>query len=275
MLTYERCPLEQFLLQQPKVHLKILPIQLNSCNQTNIKNLFSGYFEGKFSLKFGNFPFKTRKKSSHLKEKTKLQPINLCLYKSKKHEKLSSLENFPPEKKVREKSEKCARHNTCYYVYQHRVDWTTSDHLLLPTTNAIMALAFPPLRCRHAPLNAHRQTLSMHFIAFCRTGSRRTLSFQWQPTLQCLLFILWSSPLPPPLFFPVPLFAFSQSPSLRPNCSLGRWSIQLSNGLSMQIFLFASVFMLVKASMSALAGSARLVFTLYLMVVHTTQLKYT
>lgn len=127
-----------------------------------------------------------------------------------------------------------------------------------------MALASPPLHCRHAPSNAHRQTLSMHFIAFCRTGSRRTLSFQWQRTLQCLLFILWSSPLPPPLFCPRALSMLSHSPlSLCPNCSLGRWSIQLSVGLSMQIFLFASVFMLVKAGMSALAGSARLGCTLY------------
>lgn len=77
-------------------------------------------------------------------------------------------------------------------------------------------------------------------------------------------------PSTPASVLPPSLSMLSHSPlSLCPNCTLGRWSIQLSVGLSMQIFLFASVFMLVKAGMSALAGSARLGCTLLFMVGHT------
>lgn len=101
-------------------------------------------------------------------------------------------------------------------------NWTTStgSQLLMPLSTMLAP---------HRPSSSHTSSpspltiLSMHFIAFCRTGNRRTLSFQWQRMLQCLLFILYPLSLPPS----PPVSGTHKTPNLHPaNAHL---AVSLSN----------------------------------------------
>lgn len=184
---------------------------------------------------------------------------------------LSSLENFSTEKTEREREREGERkvknaldtaHVLLRSVYQHRL---RLDHIgsatTIPTTNAIMAQVARPAPSRRPQANTKHAFYCLlsywkpsHFIISMAAAA--------DVTMFTFHFVPHQPPAPLVLLSSLSLSTLSPPQSTPKTVHLARWSIQLSVGLSMQIFLFASVFMQVKAGLTALAGIARLLCTL-------------